>query len=597
MAKKTSVRIVKNSATAILDVVFLHGLGSSSAATWVSKAGHDVWPLWLASDDINVWVVDYPAPIFAWFAGPGSYTIEQRARNLLEFLFVYPDAKFGARSTVFVTHSLGGLITKGCVLSCLKPTEGLNTECKRLLARTLGVIFLGTPHSGSGLGSLARFIPGATKITRGLARNDKALLDLRTAFATESRNYNVQTFGYAESKDFWGVKVVPESSANHGIDAQQIQLLDRNHSTIARARDEDDDVFLRVGAKIRSWRARARQREQNPPDKDVLTKIATLHYEHSDWSLIEAQAMALLKEIPHQKRDLPPVISGTGAVREIKVSTLDTTLGQTVAHLGVMLPNMVRAKFSPLAVTFGSDTEPEHESDSELKPGTVIETDSGSFGVLTCFAHDASGRLGFLTAGHMFGNGMGEAVYAKVDGNRRLIGRLARLAAGYTINTGGGADGAFVQIDDPTLNVGGNVVSQFFGQADMPIRSVLAHTAIGLGDGVAKSTAQSTMSGEIRATAVSAQIPRLNDEIATLDDLIYVHGGVDESFASAGDSGALVYTPLGDAVGYVIARTDVESGETATIVQPLDLALKALDVTIAPFGADQAAFLRRVKAE
>src|SRR5262249_25040377 len=136
------------------DVVFVHGLMGSAHKTWSHTSEPAAfWPNWL-SEYGNIWMLGYPAELFWWLSSGASMALPDRARSVIDFL---ANHELGHKPLVLVTHSLGGLLVK----AILRTAYDLNEpRWKRLLSSTRGIVFLGTPHTGSALATYANAIKG-----------------------------------------------------------------------------------------------------------------------------------------------------------------------------------------------------------------------------------------------------------------------------------------------------------------------------------------------------------------------------------------------------------------------------------------------------
>ena len=131
----------------VVDIVFIHGLGGSSHATWrygnEGDADHFFWPneIGKSRPQYGVWTFGYAAG-FTHLDNPGI-CIELRAGNLARQLVL---SGVGERPLIFVTHSMGGLVIKSLIVSSQLTAD---PQRKALVANIRGVIFCGTPHRGS----------------------------------------------------------------------------------------------------------------------------------------------------------------------------------------------------------------------------------------------------------------------------------------------------------------------------------------------------------------------------------------------------------------------------------------------------------------
>jgi hypothetical protein len=146
---------------------------------------------------------------------------------------------------VFVTHSLGGLLVK----QMLRTAQDLNdARWKRILKNTRGVAFLGTPHTGSGLGSLAgalRVLGISTNATQ-LKSNEAHLLDLTSWYSKNAPKLGIRSLAYYEKGTVHGIKVVDEGSADPRVEDCNPVPSDENHINICKPKSTKDPVYMGV---------------------------------------------------------------------------------------------------------------------------------------------------------------------------------------------------------------------------------------------------------------------------------------------------------------------------------------------------------------
>jgi hypothetical protein len=91
------------------DVIFIHGLGGNVRTTWQGTNPEFFWPKALGEDFPNVgfWGVSYNASPSEWLGT--TMPLTDRSKNVLELLRLH---NLNEHHTVFVVHSLGGLVVK-----------------------------------------------------------------------------------------------------------------------------------------------------------------------------------------------------------------------------------------------------------------------------------------------------------------------------------------------------------------------------------------------------------------------------------------------------------------------------------------------------
>lgn len=222
------------------DVIFIHGLDGHARLTWTNK-NKEFWPSWLAKDEpsVDVWTLAYPASAIMgfWRRGMG---LNELATAILHHFIV---TGIGTRPIVFVGHSNGGLIIK----KLLKLADTMNKESWQLLRTNVrGVLFFGTPHSGSSVANIAReIIPFFTSaLVDDLKINGSNLLELNVWYRQNAGRLGILTHAYRESEPVGGaVTVVDASSADPEVlDCIPISL-HGNHSDICKPASPDSTAY------------------------------------------------------------------------------------------------------------------------------------------------------------------------------------------------------------------------------------------------------------------------------------------------------------------------------------------------------------------
>ena len=91
----------------------------------------------------------YDADITDYRSVVSENRIENHAKNMLSAIGQERDSDgTNERPIIFIAHSLGGLV---CMDTLLASNNSADAHLKAILSATIGIAFVGTPHSGSAL--------------------------------------------------------------------------------------------------------------------------------------------------------------------------------------------------------------------------------------------------------------------------------------------------------------------------------------------------------------------------------------------------------------------------------------------------------------
>lgn len=229
------VRVCESSSP-VTDVIFIHGLDGDSTSTWHPDKNPDLfWPKFLGEDlpNCNIWTVNYDAASTHW--GGESMHITHRAQNILAYLDA---SEIGTRPLVFICHSLGGLIVK----QLLRHANDMNcSDASEILSQTRGIVFLSTPHSGSNIASLIKYIKlivRPTNTVKELQDDNPYLLELNRWFRNNIEHFSMKVLTFFETKKTKNILVVNETSADPGIPNTKCIPLDDDHQSICKPKSK-----------------------------------------------------------------------------------------------------------------------------------------------------------------------------------------------------------------------------------------------------------------------------------------------------------------------------------------------------------------------
>ncbi|MES9973132.1 MAG: ABC-three component system protein [Candidatus Thiodiazotropha sp.] len=232
------------------DIVFIHGLTGDPEETWKSEGTGEFWPEWLCDAIPNAAVhsLGYPASLFGKWAKK-EMNLYERAANVLEAMV---GRGIGERPLVFVCHSLGGILAKQIIRTA---SDSDDKDWKLIASSLRMVVFLATPHKGSSLASvLDAFVPHFSSKHVDLLTDDSgALTELNQHYRNFANgNSEFKTVVFVETfKTKKAAIVVPNDSADPGVQGTQPIPVDKDHINISKPTDKEDVVYVSLERRIR----------------------------------------------------------------------------------------------------------------------------------------------------------------------------------------------------------------------------------------------------------------------------------------------------------------------------------------------------------
>ncbi|KAG9236956.1 hypothetical protein BJ875DRAFT_455082 [Amylocarpus encephaloides] len=243
-----------------LDIVFVHGLGGTSRATWCHNRDPDYfWPQkWLPSEpDIQsarILSFGYNAQ----YNAPGPAPISGISDFAKDLLFAMKYAKndrleelaIGERPIIFVVHSMGGLVVKKAYILGQN-----NNDYEEIIASTKAILFLATPHRGTYLAELLNkilsvsiFNHTAKQYVAELSNTSQALEDLNEQFRYIAPKLHIMSF-YETLPTRIGPKkitVLEKTSSILGYPSETSKPLNADHNHVCKYETIQDSNYISV---------------------------------------------------------------------------------------------------------------------------------------------------------------------------------------------------------------------------------------------------------------------------------------------------------------------------------------------------------------
>jgi pimeloyl-ACP methyl ester carboxylesterase len=282
-------------------IVFVHGVIGDMDNTWVNAKTHASWPEMFRSDDelskFDVYVYGYASP-----ATGNASTIEEIAVRFLQFLKDSGDFQnYG--EVDFITHSMGGLITK-------RMLNKLNTPADvHLLQQVRTVIYISVPSNGADAAVVASWLSQNPQF-KGM--DPKAASDFLQGvegdWANMLRNRNPsspfpRTYSAYETLSTGPITVVPKLYTSELSDEPVIGF-DYNHIDIVKPQDRDAEVYGWTKARILESANKADGTEGRKLDDEKESAHFELQGDEDAVQAIQAELRLVeRKQSPSKSRD------------------------------------------------------------------------------------------------------------------------------------------------------------------------------------------------------------------------------------------------------------------------------------------------------
>ncbi|WP_369952070.1 lipase family alpha/beta hydrolase [Ralstonia syzygii] len=246
-------------------IVFIHGLDGHLRHTWMAnkKDASTLWPKWIGEDTgCPVWLLGYGASMSRWKAD--AMALPRQATAILERLCTEQAMHEGP--LVLVGHSLGGLVIK----TLLRQGIGHDVERHNRLARNIkGIAFVGTPHFGSTLASIAawlRLVRSNPQVS-DLRMDNAHLEELNQSFRKLCHDLKIRARVYTETEPVrlpgWlgrllpGITIVSPTSSQPHIPGEAGTPIEADHITICKPLNRNVTIHTSMVAFVKEVEAAA----------------------------------------------------------------------------------------------------------------------------------------------------------------------------------------------------------------------------------------------------------------------------------------------------------------------------------------------------
>ena len=308
---------------AVLDVVFVHGLTGDHLQTWTHANG-EFWPRWLATDypSINVYSAGYESSFFSNILKGDGASLVDRATMLIDRLL---SRQLPGRKMLFIAHSLGGLITKQVLR---RSSDASSHSRKALCSNVAGVVFLGTPHSGTFFAKAIKAVlsVASSRSVKELAHGADALLDLGQWFSTWAAQRQLRVDAYYEIEHSNGVLVVDQVTANPNVLGCDPVALQANHIDMAKLENRDTQLYQSLSCVL----------------ADIIDQIATAPSDKTADGEIVGEYNIYTAHADDDRRNLAQKLTDADRAHSIRWGERQKEKFSKILHRSIAQPSAVR---------------------------------------------------------------------------------------------------------------------------------------------------------------------------------------------------------------------------------------------------------------
>ncbi len=209
-------------------IVFVHGVTGNSRDTWTNPVTGAYWPKLIAEDstfkNFNIYVYNYPSPVLG-----KSYNIDEIAENMR--LVLSNDKIFNHKQVAFLSHSMGGLVTRSYLL-----------KNRDLIPRVSMAYFFATPTTGSEVAGIAKLLSKNPQFGKMLSMDSDSYL------ADKQRDWQAAGISFPcycayEIQNTYGQKIVQQQSATN-LCNKRLDPIDANHIDIVKPANTGSTAYI-----------------------------------------------------------------------------------------------------------------------------------------------------------------------------------------------------------------------------------------------------------------------------------------------------------------------------------------------------------------
>lgn len=253
----------------------MHGLNGDPQKTWTAKNGAfwpaDLLPASLRDARANILVYGYNADVYSKKHGshPSDNFMYLHAQTLVTSLTHFrKDEETSRNPIIWVCHSLGGILVKRALLYSNDLKASQHEDYRSIYISTYGIIFLGTPHSGSNMAAWGTILQGMSDavipksffqsesvLLKTLKRDNETLQNINNHFLDVYQRFKILMAHENHKTDLKGTSmlIVDASSAGPQLPGVTYYAIEATHSGMCKFESRNAPGYRTVVTAIREW--------------------------------------------------------------------------------------------------------------------------------------------------------------------------------------------------------------------------------------------------------------------------------------------------------------------------------------------------------
>ncbi|KAK3192019.1 hypothetical protein K4F52_002064 [Lecanicillium sp. MT-2017a] len=258
-----------------VDIVLVHGLNGSPEGTWTSPDGTfwpaDLLPASLRGLQANVLVYGYNADVYSRRndRSASDNFIHQHAQTLVTSLTLYRRSEGTYKNPIiWVCHSLGGILVKRALLYSNDLRTAHHEHYRSIYVSTYGLMFLGTPHTGSDAATWGLVLQGMSDVIvpkkffesesillKTLKKDNEMLANINNHFLDIYQRFRIHMVHENHKTDIKGTKiiVVDANSASPQLPGVTYYGVEATHSQMCKFDNANAPGFRALTTDMRQW--------------------------------------------------------------------------------------------------------------------------------------------------------------------------------------------------------------------------------------------------------------------------------------------------------------------------------------------------------